>query len=124
MTRSRIVRAVMFAVLSGAAGCTLGGGQVDEVGPYERARTEQDVLLTVQNHDFLDATIYAYWNGAKSRVGTVGGKRSETFRMEWRGEYVRLGVEFIGSREGYVSELAGVTQGDHLDFVIMAGTSS
>jgi hypothetical protein len=112
-----------MAALVGAGACVHGGGQVDELGPYERARGGEEVLLTVQNHDFLDATIYAYWNGAKSRVGTVSGKRTQTFRMEWRGEYMRLGVEFLGSREGYVSELTGVTQGDHLDFVIMAGTS-
>ena len=80
-------------------------------------RADQDVLLTVQNNDFRDATIYAYWNGVKTRLGMVVGKTSETFRMRWRSEEVQLEVDFVG-RGTFRTERIDVWAGDHLDFVI------
>jgi hypothetical protein len=81
---------------------------------------EEDVLITIQNNDFRDATLYAYWNGVKDRVGMVIGKTSETFRMEWRSEVVHFEVNFIG-RGGFRTEPIDVWEGDHLDFVIPVG---
>ncbi len=104
--------------LVAVAGCVHGGGEVAQEDPFAGARGAQDVLLTVQNNDFLDANVYALWNGMRQRVGTVTGKTSRTLRMEWRSEFLRLEVEFVGSNDGYTSELIGVSRGDHLDFVI------
>jgi hypothetical protein len=109
----------LLASIVVAASCVPGGGQRVEDSPFDEARWSQQVLLTVQNNEFMDATIHARWNGLRERVGMVTGKTSQTFRMEWRGEYIRLEIGFIGSREGYTSELVGVSPGDHLDFVIM-----
>jgi hypothetical protein len=53
-------------------------------------------------------------------VGSVTGMTSQTFRMSWRSEEIQLEIDFVGGG-GYVSERVPVTQGDHLDFVIMAG---
>lgn len=88
--------------------------------PFEVARGggTDEVLLTVENNDFRDATIYVLWNGARRRAGTVTGKTSETFRMEWRSEWVQLEVDFLGGG-GYTTERVDVVQGDHLNFVIM-----
>jgi hypothetical protein len=87
----------------------------------------EEVLLTVQNNDARAATIYAYWNGMKERVGMVSGTKTETFRFRWRQERVQLGYEFIGRRaipggtdyvDGNVSRAIDVSRGDHLDLVI------
>lgn len=79
---------------------------------------DEEVRLTVENNDFRDATIYAYWNGARQRVGMVTGKTRETFEMRWRSEEIRLQVDFIGGG-GLWSDVMDVYQGDHLNFVIL-----
>ena len=60
---------------------------------------DDTVLVTVRNHDFQDAVIYANWNGLRRRVGMVVGKTTETFRVTWRTNQIRLEVDFIGGGE-------------------------
>ena len=81
---------------------------------------DEEVLLTVDNNDFRDGTIYAYWNGQRRRVGMVVGKTSETFHMRWRSEQIELEVSFIGGG-GFRSEAIAVWEGDHLNWLIMPG---
>lgn len=114
-------RVVLAALIAVSAACG-SAPRADEGSPFDRAATDESVRLTVQNNDFLDAVIYAHWNGLRTRVGMVTGKTTTTFTLEWRGEFIRLEVEFIGSDDGYTSDLASVTQGDHLDFVILPRT--
>jgi hypothetical protein len=87
--------------------------------PFSGGAASEQVLLTVQNNDFRDASIYVYWNGVRDRVGEVTGKTSETFRMRWRSESVQLGIDFVGGG-GYRSETIGVNEGEHLNFVILS----
>lgn len=96
-----------------AAACATGQRNVFEAV----RRVDEAVLLSVENNDFRDATIYAYWNGVKTRLGMVVGKTSETFRMRWRSEEVQLEVDFVG-RGTFRTERIDVWAGDHLDFVI------
>ena len=112
----------VLALLLMVGGCTAGAPGSQPIGdPFDPARAgRDDVLLTVRNDDFRDASIYAIWNGVKRRVGSVTGKTSQTFRMSWRSEEVQLEVDFVGGG-GYMSERVPVTQGDHLDFIIMPG---
>ncbi len=107
-----------LALLLGGCASTPGTGQAS-VDPFsDGGAVSDEVMLTVQNNDFRDATIYAIWSGLKRRVGTVTGKTSETFRMDWRSEEVQLEIDYLGGG-GYLSERVPVTQGDHLNFVIM-----
>lgn len=123
MSRSRasFILACSIALATSAA-CGGGPSPGDLGSPFDRDSADRSVRLTVQNNDFLDAVIYAHWNGLRQRVGAVTGKTSTTFTMEWRGELVRLEVELIGSDDGYTSEQISVTEGDHLDFVILPST--
>ena len=115
--RSAVLGGLVSALV--ATACATGGGQTED--PFSSSGSaEEDVLLTVENNDFRDATIYAYWNGVKRRVGMVVGKTSETFNMRWRSERIQLEVDFVG-RGGYRSEMVDVWAGDHLNFVIMSG---
>lgn len=79
---------------------------------------EEEVQITIQNNDFRDATIYAYWNGVKDRIGMVTGKTTDSFETQWRSEEVQLEVDFVGGG-GFYSDRMPVYQGDHLDFVIL-----
>jgi hypothetical protein len=107
----------VFALLTGCASTPDTEERVNPFGDGDGAASE-DVLLTVENNDFRDASIYANWSGVRRRVGSVTGKTSETFRMEWRAEEIQLEIDFLGGGD-YVSERVPVTQGDHLNFVIM-----
>lgn len=89
--------------------------------PFRTGRTgDEEVRLTVRNNDYRDATIYAYWNGARDRVGMVVGKTEETFTLRWRGEEIQLEVDFIAGGR-YRTEVVSVYRGDHLEFHIPVG---
>ncbi|HSH75260.1 MAG TPA: hypothetical protein VLA09_06235 [Longimicrobiales bacterium] len=99
----------------GSAGCA---STQEPRSPFDRTGTNDQVLLTVENQDFRDATVYVYWNGVKDRAGFVTGKTTRTFEMTWKSEDVVLEVDFVG-QGGFYSERVPVYQGDHLNFVIM-----
>jgi hypothetical protein len=117
---ARLISVMALALFVG--GCAAGAPHTQpRADPFAAAGAgSDDVLLTVQNNDFRDASIYALWNGVKRRVGSVTGMTSQTFRMVWQSEEIQLEIDFVGGG-GYVSERVPVTQGDHLDFVILAG---
>jgi hypothetical protein len=108
----------LAAVLVLATAACAGGSAAPRPDPLVGPAPEE-VLLTVENNDFRDASIFAYWSGVRQRVGEVTGKTSRTFRMTWRHERVQLGIDFVGGgrlRTGSID----VLQGDHLNFVIPA----
>lgn len=110
--------ALGLAVVSAPAACATG--QATE-SPFRTGRTgDEEVRLTVRNNDYRDATIYAYWNGARARVGMVIGKTEETFTMRWRSEDIQLEVDFVGGG-GFRTEVVAVYRGDHLEFHIPVG---
>lgn len=116
----RFALSVCLGLALSVAGCATTG-QPDEGDPFARTGgPADDVMLTVANNDFRDASIYAVWNGSRTRVGSVTGKTSQTFRMRWRSQDLRLHIDFLGAGE-YTSEMVGVNEGDHLNFVIMPG---
>ncbi len=82
---------------------------------------EATILLTVDNQDYRDATVYANWNGVRQRVGMVIGKTTETFTVPWREYEVGLEVDFVGGGELKVADRMPVLPGDHIEFLIMPG---
>ena len=122
MISTRTLFAMAFgAVLLATAGCS--AGQEEPGSPFDGTRGSEDILLTVENNDFQDATINLFWNGMRTRAGMVTGKTSETFRLPWRSEWAYIEVDFVGSSRDYQSERVSVYPGDHLNFVIMVGLS-
>ena len=89
--------------------------------PFTGGAEESVLLVTVDNQDFRDATVYANWNGVRHRMGMVIGKTTETLSTPWRDYEVRLEVDFVGGGEMKVRDRIPVQPGEHLDFVIMPG---
>lgn len=119
---SRVIARALSGLLLAATltGCAVQGGQL-EATPFTEVRPfDEDVLLTVENNDFRDATIYVYWSGVKRRVGRVTGKTKKTFRMEWLSEEAQFGADFLG-RGGFRTETIPVVPGDHLNLLIPIG---
>ena len=117
MSALRPLAALALTAVLTVAGCATAGNVRD---PFQDSVSDEEILLTVENNDFRDATIHVYWGGVKSRAGRVLGKTSETFRLRWRHDWARLGIDFLGGG-GYQSEELPVDPGDHLNFVIMIG---
>jgi hypothetical protein len=120
MRPSRALAPVALAVIT-LTGCA--PNREVQRNPFAAGGGE-NVLLTVQNNDYLDATIHVYWNGMRTRAGMVTGKTTETFQLRWQSEWAFLEVDFIGARDDYRSDRIDVYPGDHLDFVIMPGLSA
>lgn len=116
---SKAGTAGLLLVIGACGGGSTRAGPGGPPNPFDPRAESEDILLTVQNDDFRDATVHVIWNGVRTRAGMVVGKTSQTFRMRWRSEEVRLHVDFVGQGE-YVSERIGVLRGDHLHFVIPA----
>jgi hypothetical protein len=124
MTRSR-----SFFVMSGlaltlaVAGCGAGAGASND--PFyqnaNRAGFDDPIRITIENNDYRDATIYAYWNGVRDRIGMVTGKTTQTFTADWKAERLYLSIDFVG-RGGYRTESIDVWAGDHLNYVILPGS--
>jgi hypothetical protein len=113
-------RAVLTTLTVALATAACASAPITRQDPFEGPRSDEEVMLTVHNHDTRNATIYAHWSGLKERIGSVVGMQSATFRMKWRSEQIQLGIEFLGSIGGYRTGTVDVTQGDHLDYVILA----
>ena len=113
-------RAALALIALLVSACATTPEQSADGSPFESRGWSEEVLLTVENNDFRDATIDLYWNGMRTRAGIVAGKSTETFRVRWRSEWARIGVDFLGSG-GYETEEVPVDPGDHLNFTIMVG---
>lgn len=108
-----------LALLTLASVAACGTTQEAPGSPFEGTAGSEEILITVENNNFRDATVHVYWNGLRTRAGTVIGKSTETFRLQWKSEWAHLGVDFLGGG-GYETETVPVNPGDHLNFVIMA----
>jgi hypothetical protein len=86
--------------------------------PFAEPR-DTNILITVDNQDFRDATLYANWNGTRLRVGSVTGKTTKTFSTPWRDYQVLLEVDFLGGGEMRAHQPIAVSAGEHIDFVIL-----
>ncbi len=86
----------------------------------QTAGTTRNVLITVLNDNYWDATIYANWGGTRERLGLVIGKTTETFTFNWRREDVQFDVRFIGDG-GWRTEPIVIYPGEHLDLQILPG---
>lgn len=75
------------------------------------------VTVTADNQNFLDATVYALWNGQRDRVGMVTGKTSQSFAIPFKGSDLRIQIDLIGG-SSMTTDPIGVFEGDELDLVI------
>jgi len=84
--------------------------------------TTGSVLLTVQNDNYLDATIHANWGGIRERLGFAVGKTTETFTFSWRRDELQVEVSFVGDGAWRTDSIL-VSPGDNLDLQILPGPS-
>ena len=77
-----------------------------------------NITITADNQNFLDATVYAVWSGAaRERIGMVTGLTSQTFQVDDRASELQIEIDFIGGGSVTTGRI-GVYPGDHLELVI------
>ena len=116
MTRP-IERMFVVALALAAAGCASAGARpADEIA-------SRDMRLTVENHRFSDAVVYAVWGaGPRDRLGMVTGNTTRTFATPVRrGGDMRVEVHFVGG-DDLVAETIGVFEGDDIHLLIQPGS--
>jgi hypothetical protein len=115
----KLVACLAIVLAASAVGCARNR----DLPPMMRSRNREPVQLTVQNQRFEDAAIWANWRGGKrQRVGLAIGTTSTTFSFPWVSEVVSFDVDFIAA-EGYPVDPIEVNPGDHLDLVILNGST-
>ena len=112
--RSLLAGAV--ATLAIAAGCTSGHDAPN--GPVPAGPTQ----VVVENHNWLDVTVYAVRSGMRQRLGTVGTAMTGTFRIPpsliGQGGQVQLLVDPIGASQTRLLPPISIVNGDRIDVAI------
>ncbi len=111
-----------FTILVGAgAGCARHSQTDDGSPPAEPAA---DVALVVDNHHWLDVTVYLVRGAASERIGTVPGNQTKSFVLPWRrlgaGSGIRLLADPIGSVSTLTSDDIYVQPGQEIQWTIDA----
>ncbi len=83
---------VIVAVM--ALGC--GGGSQPATGVRPVA-SERRLSVEVENQNFYDATVYAYHQGTRTRLGVVGSEGSRSFTFSWVTGDLRFLVDFFAN---------------------------
>ena len=105
----------LVASFSGAIGC---GRRAPETG----AAPDRDapIPLTIDNNNWLDATIFVYHDGETSRIGTVTAASSASFTLSsWMlgpTRTVRLVAHPIGSTETIGTDLLHIDPGQVIEW--------
>jgi hypothetical protein len=96
------------------AGCSHNGDRP----MFTRTPGQGDkVTIHADNQNFLDADVYALWNGQRDRLGMVTGKSTQTFDVPFRDNDLQLQIDFVGSGVMTTDHIT-VWQGDQVDVVI------
>lgn len=77
------------------------------------------MTVHVDNHNFNDATVYAYTRGSTFRLGSVGGKGTGSFTLPSPIYDVAFIIHLLAS-DNFQTVTIGVAPGDHLELVITA----
>ena len=109
---SRMIGAAAVAGLGFLAAC---GGRSQAIRPAPTADTEFQV--EIRNQNFYSATIYAYRDGYRRRIGNVDANRTRSYAFTWPFPDVRFQIDFLAG--GCIfSDLLPIVPGDRLSVII------
>lgn len=109
-----------FAALLLAAACHRGG-RPERPGPTIRV-TEQEFVLKVINHHWLDVDVFILQNGQRTHVGTITATASQTFilpaHLLGASRQIALVADAIGSPAVVRSETLLVQPGQIIEWTL------
>jgi hypothetical protein len=114
----RIALAVMVAVVS-LGSCSPKRGAAVVPDPVE------EILLEIDNHHYLDVTVYAVHDGQLTRLGVAGGNAHTKIMLPARllgaGRELRLYGDPVGGSDRAVSEVIVVQPGQYVEWLLEPG---
>lgn len=106
MPRPSPFAALVVPILLGA--CASAGD------PFSGREAAREIEIEVLNLNFSDATLHAVRIGQRIRLGTVTGKQSSTFTLDWPASLpLRIEIRLLGGQRCTTGELT-VDPGDRL----------
>ncbi len=103
--------AINHAAIAGLILLAACGGKGRSIRP--NSFDGQDYRLEVRNQNFYSATIYAYRDGYRRRLGDVDANRTRAFTFAWPFHEVRFQIDFLAA--GCIfSEVLPLVHGDRL----------
>ena len=112
-------RAILtFACASLMLGCAHHPG----ASPQDAVAPTEGWSLTVVNHHWLDVSVTLIADGLRSRLGTVGATRTETYALPARtitsSQVIRLEANPIGSNGKLTSDALTIQAGQHVEWTL------
>jgi hypothetical protein len=109
-----------IGVAASLAGCSPKRG-----APAAPAPIEKKIRLEIDNHHYLDVTVYAVHDGQLTRLGVAGGSAHTELvlpaRLLGAGRELRLYGDPIGSSDRAVSDVIVVQPGQYLEWELEPG---
>lgn len=100
-------------------GCAHRSRSSVEAGP------EEDWTLTVNNHHWLDVSVFVLHEGGRTRLGTVSATRNETYTLPSRmidgSRTVRFEANPIGATRSVTTDAVAVRGGGHVELTLESG---
>lgn len=76
--------ATSLVLVLATAGCaTAGGNGNGSQNPFDGDSQPGEIQLVVVNHDFSDATLFAFRGAERIRLGVVTGKAERSYTLPW-----------------------------------------
>ena len=107
---------IAIAILTLATGCARSGRSTPGMVAFDEIATAR-----ITNNAWLDVNVYASRAGARQRLGTVTGQKTEIFELprsfvEARG--VSIFIDAIGSPQTYQTDVIPAGPGQQIDVVV------
>ena len=107
---------IAIAILTLATGCARSGRSTPGMIAFDEIATAR-----ITNNAWLDVNVYASRAGARQRLGTVTGQKTELFELprsfvEARG--VSIFIDAIGSPQTYQTDVIPAGPGQQIDVVV------
>lgn len=77
----------------------------------------REVIVSVKNENFYDATVYTCRRTHQDRLGVVTSNGTREFKFRWVNADLRFLVDFIGGGR-FLTTAQSVETGDQLEFII------
>jgi hypothetical protein len=117
------MKSVVVPLAVGALALVLsacGAGQAGSEGSAE-AEPSRDVALEVENQNFYDARVYLLESGTRTRLGSVPGNSTGSFRFRSRIDEARFFIDFVGGGQ-FTTTSVQVSPGDQLILTVTASS--
>jgi len=121
-TRLLAAAVLVATAVAVPAACTHGGKADPNAAPEPEVGP---TTVRVQNQGFLDATVYVYRGGSRTRLGAVTGNSTAVFTIPkvlvQPATQLRFLIAPIGGQRQPISEEVTVSPGDQVGLVIPPG---